>query len=317
MKKLLPFTLIFFFQLGFCQTAADYFNEGKRLYDTKNYADALKQFDQAIALKYNEAELYILKGNSYVYSNNDKAAVESYTKAIEIDPKSARAYYNRGTLFKNGKLYDKAVADFTSSLNADANYQSSLLERGKLYFAVQSDYVKAIADFEKYIRLNPKDDVIFATLGLCTSKLDSEPKTIAKCIDYFTKAIEIKGNDSDYYYYRGYAYYDQGNNKKALKDFDKAIEINPAYESAYFERGNIYYDLKDYQKQIENYDKAIELNPDSGKYYYWRGYAKLLGLKDKEKACIDFKKAIELNFKQADDFKSLCSGKGRTIIVTE
>lgn len=317
MKNLLLFFILILSSVIYAQTATDYFTEGKKLYDAKNYSDAIKQFDKAIALKYNRAELYILKANSHTFSGDDKAAIENYTKAIEIDSKSARAYTNRGILYKSEQLYDMAMLDFNAALNIDPNYDNALLQRGKVYYTVQSDYPKAIADFEKYIAINPKDDVVFATLAVCTSKLDSKPKTIAKTIAYLTKAIEINDKDSDYYYYRGYAYMDNKDNNMAMEDLNKAIELNPKYEEAYFERGNIYLDAKDYSKQIENYDKAIELNPNSGKYYYWRGYAKLFGLKDKDKACPDYQKAIELGYKKAEEMKSLCSSKGRTFIITE
>ena len=314
------YTLLFFlllFQANYSQTGESHFNEGKKLYDAKSYTEAIKQFDSAISLKYANAELYIVKANSSYFLDDKKAAFENYTKAIETDPKSARAYYNRGILYKGDGQYEQAMSDFNSSLNADANYSSALLERGKLYYAVQSDYQKAINDLEKYVNTNPKDDEAYAMLGVCTGKLNSNPKTIAKSIEYFSKAIELNTKESDYYYYRGYAFIDKGDNKKALSDMNKAIELNPKNELAYFERGNIHFDAKDYAKQITDYDKAIALNSKSGKYFYWRGYAKFFGLKDKDLACPDFFKAIELGYKKAEEMKSICNTKGRTIIVTE
>lgn len=317
MKRLISFAIIFFFQIGFAQSAADYFNEGKKLYEAKNYSEAIKKFDQAIALKYNDPELYILKGNSLSHSDDKTAAIENYTKAIEIDPKSARAYFNRGVSYREKEQYDKAIADFTSAFESDPTDASALMQRASINFYSQNNYNKAILDMEKYIALEPKDALGFLFLGICTSKVDSKPKTIAKCIEYFTKSIELDDTESNSYYYRGYAYYDKGDNKKAMKDFDKAIELDPKKHEAYFERGNLFLDAKDYQKQIANYDKAIEFSPKSGKYYYWRGYAKLFGLKDKDAACIDYLKAIDLGFEKAEEYKSLCSTKGRTFIITE
>lgn len=317
MKKAYLFLLLLLSSVLYAQTGAEHFTEGKKLYEAKNYAEAIKQFDKAIALQYNQAELYILKANSLAFSNNDTAAIENYTKAIELDPKSARAYFNRGTIYRDFGQHDKAITDFASAIEADPTDADALMQRASIYYYQQNNYRKAIADMEKYIVLEPKDALGFLFIGICTSRIDSKPKTIAKSIEYFTKSIELDNTESNAYYFRGYAYYDKGDHKKAMKDFDKAIELNPKHHEAYFERGNLYLDAKDYNEQIANYDKAIEFCPTSGKYYYWRGYAKLFGLKDKDKACPDYVKAIELGYEKAEEMKSLCSSKGKTFIITE
>lgn len=317
MKKGILLLLLLFCQAQYAQNGQSYFDEGKKLYEAKSYTEAIKQFDLAITAKFSTAELYILKANSSYYLKDRKSALDNYTKAIEADSKSARAYYNRGTMYEDDKKFDLALADFTSALNADPKYESALLERGQIYYGLHSDYPKAIADFEKYIAINPNNDLAYVLIGVCTAKLDSKPKTIAKAIEYFSKAIELNDKSSDYYYYRGYAYMDKEDYKKALADMNKAIELDAKNELAYFERSNIYYETQDFTKQIADLDKAIELNPKNGKYYYWRGYGKLFGLKDKDAACPDYTKAIELGYKKAEEMKSICSTKGRTIIITE
>jgi tetratricopeptide (TPR) repeat protein len=145
--------------------------------------------------------------------------------------------------------------------------------------------------------------------------MDDKAKTKNKAIDCFTEAIKLNGAEAEYYYLRGYLYLDLFKNDQAMADLNKALELNPKHGEAYFERGNLYYRSKDFKRQIAEYDKAIAAVPQSGKFYYWRGDAKLQQLKDKEGACADFNKALELGYKRAEAMKDICALKGRTYIA--
>ena len=67
-----------------------------------------------------------------------------------------------------------------------------------------------------------------------------------EAIEYFDKAIEYQDDNSEAYFHRGCAKYNNYQKEEALKDYLKAIEINPDYIQAYFNIGLYYRSINDY-----------------------------------------------------------------------
>lgn len=82
-----------------------------------------------------------------------------------------------------------------------------------------------------------------------------------EAITDFDKAIKLSPKESTYYNSRGFSYHRQGNYKLALADYNKAIELNNKGAGFYNNRGILYRDLGQYDKAIADYDQAIKLSP--------------------------------------------------------
>ena len=112
-------------------------------------------------------------------------------------------------------------------------------------------------------------------------------------IEDYDKAIRINPKDAVAYFNRGNAYHSLNKKKRAIEDFYQAIHLNPQFAEAYHNRGTIYRDLGQFEQAIEDYDQAIHLNPRDTVAYYNRGNTyKLRG--KKAEAIADFEKVITL-----------------------
>jgi tetratricopeptide (TPR) repeat protein len=74
-------------------------------------AEAIQDFDRAIALNPTYSEAYYNRGNARADANRRPEAIRDYDEAIALKPGFAAAYNNRAVAFYEMKAYDKAWAD--------------------------------------------------------------------------------------------------------------------------------------------------------------------------------------------------------------
>ena len=129
----------------------------------------------------------------------------------------------------------------------------------------------------------------------------------------FDKAIKLNPRNIHTYYRRGIAKDAFGKHKAAIADFDKAIEINTEAVYLYLGRRNAKHALSDYEGAIADLDKAIQLYPEHPDLYNDRGEVQFrLGAAEfsggnvekaqalYEAAIEDYTQAIKLNPEHAE-----------------
>ncbi|MFP4060166.1 MAG: tetratricopeptide repeat protein [bacterium] len=121
-----------------------------------------------------------------------------------------------------------------------------------------------------------------------------------KAISAFSEAIDLNEEYALAYDKRGIAHTKVMNYHRALKDFNRAIKIDPEFAEAYNHRGIVNYCLRNYVQSINDYTRAITLDPEYGKAYYNRAITRLM-IDDEKGAYQDLQKALEYNFKEAEE----------------
>ena len=189
-------------------------------------------------------------------------AIADYSEAIRLDPKDPQAFADRGTAWISAGEPDKAMADFnevvrlnpkdpsTYIARADVEHQGyarqghGWLGRGhsagserpsafvarSVFWLVSGQRVKAIADINEAIRLDPKDPVGYSLRGGLWSHTGDYDKAIA---DY-TEAIRLNPKEPSYYMGRGGAWLltKKSNLDKTIADYSEAIRLDPKQPSA-------------------------------------------------------------------------------------
>jgi tetratricopeptide (TPR) repeat protein len=107
--------------------------------------------------------------------------------------------------------------------------------RGAAYLVAQKDKVRALADYNESIKLNP--------------------------------------NDSESFAWRGAFYGTNGDNSRAIEDFDRALRIKPDDAPTLDSRGTAYMRMGQFQKAIEDLDAAWRKGKFVNSLYA-RGWAK-------------------------------------------
>ncbi|MCI5056926.1 MAG: tetratricopeptide repeat protein [Flavobacteriales bacterium] len=117
-------------------------------------------------------------------------------------------------------------------------------------------------------------------------------------------------DDHEAYFYRALSKAKQDNLKGAIRDFTKAIEIDGNNIDYFFKRATAEYHLADWDDALNDFSKVIELDPTNSLAHYHRAYC-YQNLGNYIGACRDLKVAAHKNFAPAvKTFKKSCNTDG-------
>ena len=114
---------------------------------------AIKELDQAIALRGNFAEAYNLRGRCKKYLQGYNSALPDFLKAIEIDPELGEAYRNLGNAYYHLDKLDLMIPAFTRAVELMPNSALAFNNRGFAYQRLQ-EWKLALMDHNKAIELD-------------------------------------------------------------------------------------------------------------------------------------------------------------------
>jgi len=130
---------------------------GRRHHFQKEYAAALRQYNQAIKNAPDQAEAYCRRGSVYQAMGKTALALADFDRAIERDPRLAAAYLQRGKLRTESGDLENALADFGQLMSLKVNDAESYLNRG-ICLVKKGLLNAAAADFERVLKLTNHTD---------------------------------------------------------------------------------------------------------------------------------------------------------------
>ena len=158
--------------------------------------------------------------------------IRGCTQVIERGKQESRetrapAYTNRGIAYEKKGEVDRAIADYNKAIKLSPKLAAAYYNRG-LAYEKKGESDRAIADYNKAIALDPNDAAAYNNLGIVYGRKGEVDRAIAD----FTKAIKLSPNFALAYSNRGLAYWTKGDKDQAIADFRKALEIDPTSKSA-------------------------------------------------------------------------------------
>src|SRR5690606_21328598 len=106
------------------------------------------------------------------------------------------------------------------------------------------------------------------------------------------KVIELVSKNISAYFNRGLIKESIEDYESAISDYNKVIQLNPDDAVAHYNRATCKAAFDDYGAGVSDMDEAIRIDPKNASYYkqrvnfYYR-------MKEKDKACFDWRKAVE------------------------
>jgi len=237
-------------------TAVDYTNRGNTLKALGRREEALRDFDQAIALDPALAPTYYNRGNTLADMGRREEALRDYDQAIALDPTYALVYSNRGTTLDALGRRKEALRDYDQAITLDPADALAYSNRGAALAALER-HEEALRDYDQAITLDPADALAYSNRGATLAALERYEEAL---ID-FNHAITLNPTNALTYYNRGNILADLERREEALRDYDQAIALDPADAKVYSNRGLTLAELERREEALRDYDQAITLDP--------------------------------------------------------
>jgi len=299
-----------------------YKNLGLYLDKQGHAEEATAQFNQALKINPNDADVYYDIGNILYREDQVDEAMTFYKKAIEINSEYAPAYNNLGNALTKKGQTDEAIVEYQKSLAIHPNGTDALNNLGNA-LTKKGRPDEAIVEYQKSIRVDPNDAVTRNNLGYCLlqkGQMDEAMAEFQKALELdptlaevynnignalaqrgradeaaeqFQKALELKPTYAEAHFNLGNILSQQGRLDEALGEFRKALKSNPALAEAHDSLGNIFARQQNEDQAIEEYEKALELNPNNAHAHNNLGVA-FFQKGRRDEALIEFQKALQV-----------------------
>lgn len=209
---------------------------GSLAFMEKNYQEAIRYYEKAIALSPDNPDFYGSLMEVYFFSGNKeklKEVIKEYRKRFpdkpdiippqpghEPDPPEYGCI-NKGIEYINQQNYKEAQKCFKEALRI--NPCSYVAEYGLGLCYMTSDKEKAKEHFTKAIQFKP--DYVEPNISLAEISFTDNDNT--QTIEYCTKGLTLAPNTAKLNLLLGLAYYRSGNKSKALEPLKKYLELDP------------------------------------------------------------------------------------------
>ncbi|KAL4434759.1 hypothetical protein ABPG74_017179 [Tetrahymena malaccensis] len=199
-------------------------------YQFRDIWQAIEYLEKYLQLFPNQEKEEKLLNEWYLKVNNTVRARETYEKQIQENPQNINAFIKIANIEYSVKNYHKSIFQYNKVLEIEPNNKISLYNIGLCFKQLQK-YEKAVEYFQKVIQIYQSFSLAYYQIGEIEQKYLKNPK---KAIKFLRKAIELKSQDADNYFYLGLAFDDIDYKYEALESFQKALDCNPKYPAADF-----------------------------------------------------------------------------------
>jgi tetratricopeptide (TPR) repeat protein len=270
---------------------------------------AAHDFDAAIALRPNDVELLVRRGETAARifeltadEEQLRTAVNFARRALVIDPKDPNAYDLLGMAAGMGKDFKLAKISFDKAIELAPNSVVFHHHRFYLYKSVRA-YDWALKELDEMLKLPGSD---LDTLSTWILKKEISFRTLAyyqrpevykrmgryeDALKAYSQWVEVEPSALSYgmraTFYLKISQYDL-----AQSDLDKAFSYDPHFWYLHNTQGGLYFYTDRYDRAVQSFTQAIAELPPSGMNYWGRALA-LRALKRSDEAINDALKAVD------------------------
>ncbi len=221
----------------------------------KKWAQAIDDYDMAIALDPLKAVLYNDRGLVFYEMGDAERARNDYSWAVVLDERMDLAYFNRGLLNWDEGNNAAAEKDFSAFLKLNPEDGEAWRRRGQARFGLNNQD-GAFEDFSKAIAFDPKD--VYALAYRCGTAINLKKHDDAErdC----KAALAIDDNLAEALNNLAWLYYKRGDHRAGLPLAERAVKSDPEQAAYWDTRGHLLEAVGERDRAIESFKAALKLD---------------------------------------------------------
>lgn len=131
-----------------------WYNLGFALMELDQEEEAVKAFDEGLAIDSMIFELWFNKGTALYHLADFKGAIDCYEKALELQPEDAEVWNNLGNCYSRLAEGKKAIEAYTRAVALKPDYAEAFYNKANAHF-IEGDDEHAITYAELAMDLDP------------------------------------------------------------------------------------------------------------------------------------------------------------------
>lgn len=148
-----------------------YYRRGIRHHFLKDYEQAISDFNRALALRPQQADVYAFRAWSQRKRNQPEAALADWNMAIRLDALDPKHLADRAKLLTRLGRHEEAISDLNNALVFGSHDARKWAARGKIYLYKLKDLRKAVPDLRRATELDREKAGYWYDLGYALFKL--------------------------------------------------------------------------------------------------------------------------------------------------
>lgn len=202
----------------------------------------------------------------------------------------AAALLARGVMRLQEAQYVRAIADFGRTLRISPNNTEALFRRGVAHYD-RGAFDAAERDFAAVVAINPSHEAA----GWIPLLGEARAEGFNAQLTHLNSLIDLRPEDWNTLNTRCWLRAVRGVElEQALQDCNEALRLNAAFEHAFDSRGLVHYKLGQFEAALADYDAALKIDETRGHFMFGRGLSlKALGRVEEAEAAFAAAEAAE------------------------
>jgi protein O-mannosyl-transferase len=194
------------------------------------------------------------------------AALKQYREAIAMNPDYALAQTCAGGLLSRMGKPDQAIPYLEAACRLTPNDATPYSYFGNVYVQ-KGMFDKAIEEEEKAIALNPRMSSAYCSMG----QAEAARGNYQRAIECYNEALRLWPDFTLAHHALAIALLAQGDSDEAARHLIQALRLNPQYGEAHLVLGQILEAKQDYEHAGGHFEMAARYSPKSGTAWYRLG----------------------------------------------
>jgi len=239
------------------------FNLGTALFQLRQIAAAMDQFERAVRLRPDLAATHYNLASELSQVGQPAAAVAEYAEALRIDPGYAEAQDGWGIALALLGRPAEAITHYQEALRLRPDYAQAHDNLGNALLQLDRG-PKAAAEYAEAVRIDPSSALAQTNLGSELLQLGRAPEAIPHLIE----AVERDPSLAEAHAKLGDAWMESERPADAIRQYEAALSLNPNYVQAQNNLGIALAATGRLPEAVEHYEAALRLEPDLADAHY-------------------------------------------------